>query len=277
MKRVQQELNTAQASLKFTQEELDKVKDEISRAEIRISELDEFLKDQPDVAEDEKLRDNLDAREKDIEKRKRELEQEESSILRKYMLLLNFYKPLKYTKNLIDKKEANGTLPPKINKTLLEETLKKSCCSVCNQHLSQDAIKYINEVLSAIDTSDTTSIILVKHMITIDKYLREAESFTLVLDNIHDKSVQLDKELEEVNTDLAKIINRISSLGNADTIKQSYSEREHLKLLYKQKLLTRGSLENNLRICEEKVQQATKNFAKSLETYSKIIFKRSTC
>lgn len=270
IEKVQQEMNLAETNLSDAKEALEKVKDEIGRAEIKISELNEFLNGKPVVAEDEKTRDNLKNREVDIERKKRELDQEKSSILRKYMLLINFYKPLKYTKELIDKKDSNGTLPPKINKTLLEETLKQPCCSMCNQHLSQDAIKYINDLLNDIETSDTSSIILLEHRNTVNRYIRLAENFTIELNNIHNKEMQLDNELDEVNTELGRIINKIANLGDAELIKQKYAEREHLELLYKQKLVSKGAIESNLKICEERVQNATKSFAKTLEAHSNV-------
>lgn len=270
IERVQQEVNNAQSNFNAAQEELEKVKEEISKAEIRISELNEFLQGQPNVAEEEKKRDSLKLRETEIEKKKYELEQEKSAILRKYILLINFYKPLKYTQDLINKKDSDGTLPPKINKTLLEDTLKSPCCSMCNQQLSQDAIKYINDLLSEIETSDTSSIILLENRNTVNRYLRFSENFAFELDNNHNKELEQENELEEVNTELGKIISKIANLGNAELIKKRHEEREDLELLYRQKLVTKGSLESNLKSCDEKVQNATKTFAKTLEAHSNI-------
>lgn len=120
--------------------------------------------------------------------------------------------------------DIDDELPPAIDEEELRKSLSKGRCTSCDQHLGEDAIAYINNLLNDYRLSSIESKMLLNLKTPINafkrdnaNYANQLESYVEILKNLKDKQSEIEDELKKieqkfVGRDDEKIVNKFKKL-----------------------------------------------------------------
>lgn len=166
---------------------------------------------------------------------------EKNTFIVTYMTLLHFYPRVKYTLDLIEKKQETGTLPPNIDKEQIERLLQEHAknCPVCDGVLDAKAITHLQEVLSQLDVSSATSNYLMEIKGSLEQIVSKCKKFPAEYEAIIEKDkyyaseiAETQKQLDDISAFLAKYSDEAGSFDVQkveNTRRQAREERDSAK------------------------------------------------
>jgi DNA sulfur modification protein DndD len=199
---------------------------DIENVKIKIQEYREKLRSIPDVSSLEKQRNRL----KEMEKNRRndysKKETEKYNIMFEYALTIYLWPVMKKVLELILQKRANKEIPPPVNKTILEETLNKKVCIICDRALNLSAEERIRDLLTEITHTTEISDKLLMIESIINNYKENLLDFETRMQEVTEELNSIKKEIEEtIIKDINDIDNQIRGY-NVEEIKLWY---QHLR------------------------------------------------
>ena len=142
-----------------------------------------------------------------------------------YLTLLNFYPRVKNTLDLINEKEAKGTLPPNIDKEQIQSLLNNHTqnCPVCNGELDAKAIQHLRYLLEQLDVSSATSNFLMQIKGALEQIMEKCKNFTVKYEEILQcekyYTEEIEKKKRQANDISAFLAKYSDENGNVDVQK----------------------------------------------------------
>lgn len=218
---------------------------QIEIAESRIDEINNELRDIPDIEENElKIAETSKAID-EYEKNLGLKQKDKTNYIFKRGVLLYIEEILSTVKNLIDDKKKRNELPPPIDKDVLTISIKKDICQLTRVDLPDDCSFRMQDLLDRIELSNKVSVDLV----SINPYL---SNISEELHDFKDLLIKHNKGINELIIALSKAeqlkreLEEIGSNYNVDNIKNLYEERNQLQSTCGQNFRKLGVLEDNI-------------------------------
>lgn len=206
----------------------DKYLQDESDAKNRLAELKTLLGDIQDIAKMEEERSNIEKKNHKISLQIDGFQKEKGNIIYevgKYLLLAN---QIDDVYNLILEKRKNNELPPLIDKTLLEESVKSDICKICSVDLPEPCREIMNKLLERFELSSKIAFDLTEMLPVIrsikDKMQNFYSNISIVSNQINDLQEEYD-----INYKRQKAIDSFFESHQIETIKQWSKERTDLE------------------------------------------------
>lgn len=262
------------------EEQLRTCKEQLSTAKVELIKCNEFLRGQSDIAELEANRDKLNNK-LDIElQNKQDIQLELRKFIKKYTIILYLLPKVSKTLELIRNKEAEGKLPPSIDKKLLIDMLTSGKCFVGSKDLDCTCLKNIEELVQNLEVTSEVSHLLVKIKGSLEalndevlKYKDEKTKILVKLKYVNDNISELEEKINHID-------NILSSYTNKEEIKRVHEERKNYENLINENQKKEGILEERLSVsvkkCEDLKNQLDKEMDKNAR-HSKVLEAQRFC
>lgn len=247
-----QDLETSKQTQK---EELKELEDQTNKAFDIWNKLNIELSGIPDMDE---LNEDRNKKESELDKVNDKIDSKKKSI-KEYTFNSSAVILLNDAINDVEKilEDIDDELPPAIDEEELRKSLSSGKCTSCNQHLEEDAISYITNLLNDYRLSSAESKMLLNLKTPINAFKRDVHNYPTqisshieILRNLSEKEAEIQSDLEDiekkfVGRDDEKIVNKFKKLkkmkqiyddGRDDIpgIKRDIDEMEkEIKTLYK--------------------------------------------
>lgn len=243
------------------------LKDTIERAEERVSELNQSIQSQEHRYNDIQTINKNDARLESLAEDRKDVISELNFLVRKYYVLLAFYKMNKNANDMIQDKSEGGKLPPPIELELLKRTLNDHICQVCGQGIDKDpdAQTHINELIKRIELSTTASSLLAVMKNDMRNAVEEARNFRKEREEAYAKLEKIDKEIKELNGENDRLRKRVGNNPSADNVGVDMEERARLREDITKNREKIGSHKERLKIVTEDYEKADQLYKKAIE------------
>lgn len=223
-----QELETSKSTL---EEELKELEKQTNEAFEVWNKLNVELSGIPDM---DKLNDERNAKEKELDKINDKIESKKATI-REYtfnssaVVLLN--EAINNVEGILE--DIDDELPPAIDEEELRKSLSGGKCTSCNQHLEEDAIAYITNLLNDYRLSSQESKMLLNLKTPINAFKRDISNYPIqinsyveTLNNLFENKDNIESELADIEKkfigrDDEKIVNKFKKLKK---MKEIYDE-----------------------------------------------------
>lgn len=241
-------------SLETYNEEYESKKLEYKVAVSEIEKLSAALEGTPDIAKLEADRTTFAAmqkKEKDIMENKRK---EKADILFDYYIRLTLAPYLKELKNIIVEKKESGEIPVINDRTLIEDILHKSQCSICGQKLSSEAQQYIAASLDKYKLPGAVSLELNELKPTITSVLDLLKKYPDQIQKLNDEissSIETEKKMGEQVADIESSYS-IYKTGN---VKENQEKRKKYEGIRDKLLIKIGSLEGSIELLNKELKR----------------------
>lgn len=187
------------------------------KAEEKLEQIDELLRGFAPVKKLQEERNKLESDLKKYDSEKKEIVNNRSDFIRRYMVLLKLYPRIKRSLQIIQDKEAAGDLPPAIDKNqikLVLENLDKPCPLCDNPHIGETGRQHLENLLAQISVSSKTSNYLKEIKSSLESYLEEVSEYKTKKDELMQRELDIEEQIR-VAEERLKIIN--SNLANFTT------------------------------------------------------------
>ena len=206
--------DAAQNSLEISQNALNRFKKELA-------ELNEVLSAFGPIKAYQQERTHLEAEMKGIETEEKNWHIHRTEFIRKYITLLGLYPGIKHTFDIIKKKEADGDLPPAIDKAQVQTLLEHldEPCPLCHGEIGETGRQHLMNLLSKISVSSQTS-----------NYLKEIKGFLETFCEDAGRYKQERNQLQQEELDIkARKQKAVSRLAEINSVLSNYkSEKEYI-------------------------------------------------
>lgn len=254
-------INLTAANTQYEEENNENIK--------RLSEINETLNNIKPIKLQQESREKLVKRLKELE------EQKESEIIKRnnfiidYTIYLNYYPLIKSTLNTIYEKEKSGSLPPDIDKKLLQKILddKITACPVCSNTIDQNSVLAIKKMISNLDVDSKTSHKLMEIKAPLEDFVNKAENYPKERRALVASYDFLNSQIDECKEELDNISAFLSKVGTIDDINIPDLEAERNDL-DQELTANKNSIAHNIaqiKIREDKI----KKLEKLIEEYEK--------
>jgi len=249
--------------------ELDK---QIALSETIIKTNTERLSGQENLPELEERYQKLLAQKSSLEEQRIEAEKTLFIFVREMKIALSFYKNARKTLDIIAEKKAQNALPPNIDRQVLRQILDEGHCSICDHSLSDNAKEYIEQLLSKITVSSSTSNLLMSIFSELERIVSTAQKYPQEKETILKKYKGICDSLGECERDLQLLDDERSKFEDKQQVINWHSEREvHMELIDTNRskkavaayqlsnaLANQNSTENNLKKALAKEQECAR-------------------
>lgn len=243
------------------------LEDTIERAEERLSELQQSISSQEHRYNDIQTVNKNDKRLESLADDRKAVISELCALVRKYYVLLAFYRMNKKANDMIQEKSEGGKLPPPIELELLKKTLNNNICQVCGQGIDKDpdAQAHINELIKRIELSTTASSLLAVMKNDMTNAVEEARNYSKERENTYAKLEKIDAEIKALTEENDKLRKRIGNISSTDNISADFAERDKLRLDVKNNREKIGRHKEQQKIAEAEYQKANQAYTKAIE------------
>lgn len=261
------------------QKRLNKLNSEINKADIRITELDELLRGVPDIESLERERDNLKTLEKSTNDNILIKEKELNNLFVHEAPSIFSYSLMEEILMDIDKKIEEGQLPTPIDDKIIEESLEKHVCKMCNRVLDEESEEFLNNSLNNLLFSTTQSKLLIKLKTPLTSHINNVKMF-------NDKKSTIINDLSGYRNNLKQIVNSINDIEKQiegyddDSIKQWFKERSDLESARESNRNSLVNVKANLQTLKKNIDKLEKELQEAMENDEKtqeLKTKRALC
>lgn len=136
-----------------------------------------------------------------------------SAFIRQYLVLLTLYPRIKTTLELIGGKEADGDLPPAIDKDQVRRLLAHldEPCPLCNGVIGETGREHLEALLEKISVSSHTSNYLKEIKGPLERYLEQARLFKKELDSLRQREMDIEERKKVATARLQQITSALSN------------------------------------------------------------------
>lgn len=195
----------------------------ISRAEFK--RCIESLGEEPDLADLEKRRNELDNEINKNIKSKTEFDEYLKAFVKRYTVLFYSLQRIKDLLSVIDEKEEQKQLPPKIDKEILQRMLEEHRCLICNRNLDGKSTLSIEELISQHELTNKAASILVSIRGNLESLEQEV--------NIYPGEKR--KNTENIKNIDVLINNALIEKQEIDRTLDKYIDKDYIKSLHEER------------------------------------------
>lgn len=261
--RLESRLATARATLADN-------RSDVAERTRRREELDEILRGYDPI---KKLQEERKALERDLDRIEADevaYHNDRSTFIRQYTVLLSLYPRIKHTLELISSKEADGDLPPAIDKDQVRRLLAHldEPCPLCNRTIGETGREHLEALLDRISVSSHTSNYLKEIKAPLEAYMEQAQQFKQVLAGLRQREMDIEARKKAVTVRLqqiaAALANFESESGELDVAKVE-AERTTVISQINTANQAIGAAQNAISVCNDRLAQIEKELSTALQ------------
>ncbi len=249
--------------------EIDELEGQVRHSKERIAELDGLIVGSRDAVEANKKRNkNLNKiAEKNLEKE--EILNQLKMLIRKYTVLLYFYKSNKAALSYIQEQQESGQLNLNVNLDIIRKCLEQDHCVVCDEDLTIQARERLEELQKTITVSTNTTATFSTMKAELTRSINDAckyKSEKEILINKYNSVVSEIDELEEENEGYSELIKKCSDIKDAEHM---MLEKENHEATITSNLQKIGKYKQSLEDIEKRIRTLQDQYDK-LEAEAKV-------
>ena len=174
---------------------------------------------------------------------------------------------------MISSKEADGDLPPAIDKDQVRRLLAHldQPCPLCNGTIGETGREHLEALLAKISVSSHTSNYLKEIKAPLEMYMEQAQQFPTRLAAIRQREMDIDARKKKTTTRLQQIASALANFesesGKLDVAKTE-NERSSVIGLYNAAQQAIGSAQTTISTCNERLAAIEKDLSTALQKMS---------
>lgn len=266
IKKVTEELNNLEQSISAKEKRKTELLNEIGTLSKQIDELSQKLKGSEQVPELENRLSELMIEHEKIINKQTLCQKEFFDFIVKKIISVSMYPYAKETYDMICEKEAQNTLPPNIDKTMLLNLLndEHGSCVVCGSELSDDSKEHIRILLESIQVSSKTSNILMSIKSELKRTIDDAIAYEEEKNILKTKYSEILNDLKKNESDIRKVESEYQKFSDQDQIKTWFNER-------KEKISLRDDDKQEQAIVDYEINKDKKLLEEKNKSFEKIL------
>lgn len=234
-------------------------------------ELDEILRGYDPIKKLQQERQDLEATLHRIEAEEETYHSDRSAFIRQYLVLLTLYPRIKTTLELIGGKEADGDLPPAIDKDQVRRLLAHldEPCPLCNGVIGETGREHLEALLEKISVSSHTSNYLKEIKGPLERYLEQARLFKKELDSLRQREMDIEERKKVATARLQQITSALSNFeSESGQLNVAKTEAERTAIIQRINVANQaiGAANTTIAACNEMLAQIEAAVTKALQT-----------
>lgn len=234
-------------------------------------ELDEILRGYDPIKKLQQERQDLEATLHRIEAEEETYHSDRSAFIRQYLVLLTLYPRIKTTLELIGGKEADGDLPPAIDKDQVRRLLAHldEPCPLCNGVIGETGREHLEALLEKISVSSHTSNYLKEIKGPLERYLEQARFFKKELDSLRQREMDIEERKKVATARLQQITSALSNFeSESGQLNVAKTEAERTAIIQRINVANQaiGAANTTIAACNERLAQIEAAVTKALQT-----------
>lgn len=247
---------TAENSLNTSKTALSKRKEELTKLNNTLSAFGPIKSLQQE-------RTSLEAALKDIDGEDKSWHTRRTEFIRKYITLLGLYPGIKHTLNIIKQKEADGDLPPAIDKSQVKTLLDHldEPCPLCHGEIGETGRQHLEGLLSKISVSSQTSNYLKEIKGSLETYCEEVALYKQERQQLQQEGIDIEERKKKVCDRLAEINGILSKYESGEEhidVARIEARRSELNDQIETLNRTIGAAERTLQNCRDEIDRIDK-------------------
>jgi len=206
----------------------DNYQEQIRVAKQRLSDIEEFLKDSPDVISLEDNRNQFKKQKIQITNKINKAVKDKNELLYRVGRLVLLKDVILDVNELIKNKKKNNELPPRIDRDLIEDSLKTKMCKISNQDLPPICITEFKKIIEKFELSTNVASQLTEMGPVLNQFENEIKKFPDLMKELTVSIVDLEADLKKSDDSIAEIDNLLSNY-QTDKIRNLAEERMELE------------------------------------------------
>lgn len=241
------------------------IQDQIERSKEIIDENTKFLKGSEGIPDKENKLNKILKELDEITTEITEVDMEVKRFVRKYTILFSFYDSLKNTSDIINEKQADGHLPPAIDKFLLQNMLNEHKCLICNRDMAENEEVFVQNLLEKFKISSQLSNALSGVKGSIQGYLNKVNLYEDEKTKLFNKKKKLENKQKDLKIEADEIDAKLKEFSDRDIIRKKHIERTKNRELVEQNLEKIGSYKAQININTTELEKLQKEINKIIK------------
>ena len=234
-------------------------------------ELDEVLRGYDPIKKLQQERQNLESTLRHIEDEEETYRSDRSAFIRQYTVLLTLYPRIKKTLDLIGVKEADGDLPPAIDKDQVRRLLDHldEPCPLCNGVIGETGRAHLEALLEKISVSSHTSNYLKEIKGSLEHYLERTQNFKKELASLRQREMDIEERKNVASQRLQQITSTLSNFESESgqlNVAKTEAERTAIIQIINVANQAIGAANTTIAGCNEQLAQIEAAVNKALQT-----------
>jgi len=249
-----------------------------SRAEVielthKREELDEILRGYDPIKKLQQERQDLETTLKKIEEEEKIYRSDRSTFIRQYFVLLTLYPRIKHTLDMIGSKEADGDLPPSIDKDQVRRLLAHldEPCPLCNGVIGETGRKHLESLLDRISVSSHTSNYLKEIKGPLESCAEQAKRFKKELTALRQREMDIEARKNVAVERLQQITSVLSNFeSESGQLNVAKTEAERTSIIQRINAANQsiGAANTTITACNERLEEIENSINRALQTMS---------
>lgn len=236
-------------------------------------ELDDILRGYEPIKKLQQERQDLESALMKVEAEEELYRSDRSAFIRQYYVLLTLYPRIKYTLDIIGDKEADGDLPPAIDKDQVRRLLDHldEPCPLCNGIIGESGREHLEALLERISVSSHTSNYLKEIKGPLEIFAEQAKRFKSELANLHQREIDIEARKKNVTERLQQITSILSNFeSESGQLNVAKTEAERTNVIGGINVANQaiGAANTTIGACNERLSEIEKAINHALETMS---------
>jgi len=255
---------------KDIEDQIQELTNQIFISREKLNELDEALKNIPNVQELAERRENLLKGKKEKEERRNAKIEEKIDLLYKYGKIIMFWPAIRRSLEIVERKKKDGEIPPTIDSALLERIIKENYCVVCGRELDSEAKKKIENLYTEIRKTSEVARQLLNIENSLISYKSEISNFQNEIKSKTQEILGYETDLNKIEQEITKIDSDLSGF-DIERVKKMHEDKKQHDEALQWDYETMGSLKAERQKLEEEVKEIQEDLNQAMAKEEKAL------
>ena len=255
---------------KDIEDQIQELTNQIFISREKLNELDEALKNIPNVQELAERRENLLKGKKEQEERRNAKIEEKIDLLYKYGKIIMFWPAIRRSLEIVERKKKDGEIPPTIDSALLERIIKENYCVVCGRELDSEAKKKIENLYTEIRKTSEVARQLLNIENSLISYKSEISNFQNEIKSKTQEILGYETDLNKIEQEITKIDSDLSGF-DIERVKKMHEDKKQHDEALQWDYETMGSLKAERQKLEEEVKEIQEDLNQAMAKEEKAL------
>jgi len=229
LSQIEADLETQRNLLAAAKDRLSELNGQLSIMEARRIEINNILRNTPNVSVLQEQIERLESQIKDQKDKKQTLNQSLNRIGSEFLVLACLYEDMISMQETIKTMREKDEIPPKVDRQLLEQMLDEETCTICSSELDDEKKIFIKKLLESINySSDLIKLVMEQDnqlSVNVYKYEDKGKDWVNTLTEINSADQEIQRLEKLLDDEMAKLAN----IPDIERAKDLYEERETLQ------------------------------------------------
>lgn len=224
---------------------------------------DEILRGYAPIKRLQEERSRLESELRRCDNDRKKLISDRADFIRKYIVLIKLYPSMKNTLDVIKEKEANGDLPPAIDKAQIKRVLAHidEPCPLCAGKIGESERQHLESLLNQISVSSKTSNYLKEIKGSLETYVEEVYKYHDTKELLKQREMDINEHIQQIEIRLKEInailVNYSDESGTVN-VSNVEKERASLQEQINNAIRTISAAEASIKTCDSQIASLQK-------------------